>query len=131
MALSRGSLRTLRALGETMFPALDGEPSGGEIVPEAADRFVSTLDPAAQRQLGVVLGLFELSAVARYGRPFSRLDPDARVRWLEGWMTSRLPVRRIVYRSLKGLCAIVYYQDARTWPLFGYDGPLVAGGRTR
>ena len=131
MVLSRGNLEVLRALGDTMLPSIANEPAGGEIVPEAADRFVATLDPVARRQLAIALSLFDLSAVARYGRPFSRLDPRARTQWLESWMRSRLALRRVVYRSLKGLCALVYYQDDRTWPLLGYDGPLVAKGRTR
>ena len=37
----------------------------------------------------------------------------------------RPPHCRIVYRTLRGLCAGAYYNDDRVWPMLGYDGPLV------
>ncbi len=132
-----GALRrdTLRALGDTLFPAIqDGDPPGGTVVPDAVTGFMASGDPEKARALGAVLTLFELGSVPRYGRRFSRLPAEARHAYVDGWMRSRLAPRRIVFRSLKQLCALVYYQDARTWSLIHYKGPLVdarPGGRPR
>ena len=130
MPLSTAHRRALRALGDTMLPSTGpGDPGGGDVVPGAVDELLAAMTPEDLRRVGTLLTLFEYSAVARYGRPFSRLGDDQRRRYLEGWMTSRITLRRVVYRALRGLCMNTYYQDPKVWPAMHYDGPLVGAGR--
>ena len=126
MPLSNANRSTLRALGETLFPSTGpADPSGAHIVPDGVASLVAGMDPAVAKKLGLVLSAFELAAIVRFGRRFSRLPDEKRARYVDGWMRSRLAPRRIVYRTIRGLCAAAYYNDDRVWPMLGYDGPLV------
>jgi hypothetical protein len=126
MPLSDANRSTLRALGETLFPSTGpADPSGADIVPDGVASLVAGMDPSVVKKLGLVLSAFELAAIARFGRRFSRLPEEKRTRYVDGWMRSRLAPRRIVYRTIRGLCAAAYYNDDRVWPMLGYDGPLV------
>jgi hypothetical protein len=126
MPLSDANRTTLRALGETLFPSTGPtDPSGADIVPDGVDALVAGMQPPVVKKLGLVLSAFELAAIARFGRRFSRLPDEKRTRYVDGWMRSRLAPRRIVYRAIRELCASAYYNDERVWPMLGYDGPLV------
>jgi hypothetical protein len=132
MPLTNAHRRTLRALGDTLFPSTGADdPAGGEIVPDGVGALLAAMDAGVAKKLGLVLSAFEMAALFRYGRPFSKLSDEMRIRYVDGWMRSRLPPRRIVYRSLRTLCANAYYSDERVWPLLGYDGPLVGRKKAR
>jgi hypothetical protein len=125
--LSPSNHRTIRALADTLLPSIaDGDPRGGDVVPDALADFLGHMDPKKRRTLGMVITIFDLAAIPLHGRRFVALSPEARARYVEGWMRSSLAPRRAIYRSLKVLCGFLYYQDARSWGLIGYDGPLVA-----
>ncbi len=126
MPLTDAHRRTLRALGDTLFPSTGADdPAGGDIVPGGVDSLLAAMEPEVVKKLGLVVSAFELAAVVRYGKPFSKLSDAQRERYVDGWMRSRLAPRRVVYRTLRVLCANAYYNDERVWPLLGYDGPLV------
>jgi hypothetical protein len=129
MPLSASHRRALRALGDTLLPSTGpGDPAGGDVIPAAVDDLLAAMTPADLRRVGALLTAFDYSAVARYGRRFSALAEGRRRRYLEGWMTSRVAVRRIVYRALRSLCMNAYYQDPTAWPAMHYEGPLVSRG---
>jgi hypothetical protein len=118
------------ALGDTLFPSTGpDDPSGGDVLPDALEEFVPHLATERQKGLGVALTIIETAALFRYGRRFSRLPPEKRARYLDGWMRSRIKLRKIIYRGLRNTCATLYYQDPRTWPMLGYDGPPKNGAR--
>jgi hypothetical protein len=126
MPLTDAHRRTLRALGDTLFPSTGpDDPAGGDIVPGGVDALLAGMDADTVKKLGAVVSAFEVAALFRYGRTFSKLSDDKRFRYVDGWMRSRLAPRRIIYRALRVLCANAYYNDERVWPLLGYDGPLV------
>ena len=89
------------------------------------DPTVSGWDTDAQAQLRTMLRVFEHGTYLfdLQGKRFTRLGSAQQDRYLDGWMNSTLGARRIVFRALKALVATGYYQDARTWPRLGYDGP--------
>jgi hypothetical protein len=35
----------------------------------------------------------------------------------------------VVFRTLRQVLGLVYYQDPRSWPALGYEGPTVARAR--
>ncbi len=126
MALTRRQRQVIEALGDTMFPSLGpGDPSGGAILPEAMDGFIDGLAPEQRKGLGMALGLFDAGAVLTRARRFHKLSPKAREAYLRRWQTSRLALRKIIYRALRDTLGMVYYQDERTWPTIGYVGPAV------
>jgi len=113
------------ALADTLFPAEPDAPSGATIVPDALDDILAGMDPADVKQLQVALRLFELGAIPRHGRRFSKLAGPKRDRYVRSWMRSRLGLQRTIFRALRNLCANLYYADPRTWELLDYDGPQV------
>jgi hypothetical protein len=126
MMLSAAHQRCLRALGDTLLPSIGSDdPRGGDLVPDGVEEILASMAPERVRRVGALLLLFEFAAVARFGRPFSWLDDDRRRRYVAGWMTSRIPQRRIIYRALRSLCMNAYYQNPRAWAAIGYSGPLV------
>jgi hypothetical protein len=130
MLLSHSHRHVLRALGDTLLPSTgEDDPGGGDLVPDGVEEILSTMTAADVRRAGVLLTMFDLAAMPRFGRRFSGLDPARRERYLAGWMTSRIALRRIVYRTLRGLCMNAYYQSPRAWPALKYDGPLVSRDR--
>ncbi len=118
------------AFADTLFPPGSDAPAGSVVVPDALEDLLASMDEGAVKQLGMALVLFEIGAVPLHGRRFSVVSAEGRERYLRGSMRSRLPLRRAIFRALRGLCANLYYADARTWPLIGYDGPpVVDAGR--
>lgn len=113
------------AFADTLFPSDPDAPSGSAVVPDALEDLVASMEQTAVKQLGMALVLFEIGAVPLYGRRFSKLAAEQRERYVRGSMRSRFPVRRAIFRALRGLCANLYYADPRSWPLIGYDGPPV------
>ena len=122
MTISR---TVVAAVADTMFPAGPGAPAGSTIVPDALEDLAASLPEDDVKELAIGLRLVELGALPLHGRRFSKLDPEIRERYLAGWMRSRLPLRRTVYRGLRVLFGNLYYADERTWELIGYDGPQV------
>lgn len=128
MGISPRQREIVAALGDTFFPSIaEGDPAGSEILPDRFDTFFGTLTSEQQKGLGTALALVQLAAVPLRGKRFTRLAPESREKYLIGWRTSRLAVRKMVYRALRDTLAMLYYQDDRTWTSIGYAGPQVAG----
>lgn len=117
--------RIVAALADTLFPEEPDAPSGASIVPDALDDLLAGMEPADVKQLQLALRLFELGAIPRYGRRFSKLAAPKRDRYVRSWMCSRLALQRTIFRALRNLCANLYYADPRTWELLQYEGPQV------
>ncbi len=94
-------------------------------MPDALEELLASMTPADTKRVGALLVLFDLAALPGNGRRFSNLSEDRRASYVESWMRSRIPLRRVIYRALRGLCLNTYYQDARAWPSMKYSGPLV------
>jgi hypothetical protein len=106
-------------------PAKVGPDASQVDVAANIDRLVSTWDAEAQRQLRTMLRLFEhgtyLFDLQR--KRFTRLSGEQQDLYLRGWMNSTLGIRRAVFRAIKALVALGFYQDPRVWRRLGYDGP--------
>jgi hypothetical protein len=90
------------------------------------------LDPGVVGQLSLALRLFEYGPILfdfTFAR-FSQMTPEQRDASLECWMRSRLAIRRMAFLALRNLAMLGYWSQPETWPLIGYQGPLLpARGR--
>jgi len=89
------------------------------------DAVVSAWTADSQAQLRTMLRVFEhgtyLFDLQRHR--FTRLSVEQQDQYLAGWMTSTLGARRVVFRVLKALVCVGFYQDRRSWQRLGYPGP--------
>jgi hypothetical protein len=118
--LSRAELATLAAAAEALLPKGGPVPvSGGEAgVAGYVDRLVAASQP---RQRWLMRALFVLIEHATLVFPapggisglrrFSSLRLEQQMAAMEGWRSSRLFPRRLVFTALRGLCTIGYLAD--------------------
>ena len=117
----------MNAVAERLLGVIGRIGSGVGHIDVAArvDAAVAQWETDAQRQLRTMLRIFEhgtyLFDLQR--KRFTRLDAVQQDQYLAGWMNSTLGARRIVFRALKSLAAIGFYEDPRTWARLRYDGP--------
>lgn len=117
--LARHEAALIEAASETVYPAGGAvSPSGREAgVVEWVDRYLRELPAAPRRLMRLLFLLVEhatlvLPAPGRGGRRrFSALDPAQREAVLEGWRTSRLFPRRLVFTSLRAILTMGYFAD--------------------
>jgi hypothetical protein len=98
---------------------------------ETIDRSLRGLDPALSGALPIALRLFEWGPFL-FDFTFSRftsMSDAGKDASLECWMTSRLALRRQAFMALRNLAFLGYWSQDETWPLIGYKGPLLDGGR--
>jgi len=120
----------LRAVVERMVET--GDPAapalGDTRALEVIDAACAALPPEVTGPLPLALWLFEwwpFLCELRFRR-FSALDAEARDASLRGWMTSRFAVRRTAFLALRNLSLLGWWSQEETWPLIGYQGPLLA-----
>jgi len=118
----------LVAVADRICPGGGGRPAASAVgVAAKVDHQLSTMHPADAAELGQGLLLIENALVGFLldGRtaPFTRLGPDAQDAVLEDFRTSRIAIRRSVYKALRGLVAASYWGDPRLYGAVGYPGP--------
>jgi len=121
--LSPTAQAVLRVVAATLVE--DGAPELGDRVA----RKVAALPRAADRaELDLLLRFFESRLVnlvlSGIPRPFTRMSPGQRERYLAAWATSRLPPRRKAFQALKRLVTVTHYTTAGVARALGYPGPL-------
>ena len=114
-----------REAGKPEVPGAN--PQGGVDVAQAADFLLAFADDDARGGIGLALSTLE-SGVAgalffERTAPFTQLSPEDQDRVLHAFSTSKVALRRTVYRALTGFIGSLYYADPRTWPSVGYPGP--------
>ena len=138
LALSPREFSILAAIADRISPGGEGLPTASEAgVAEKLDELLYKLDPTVTVELSQLLRLIEnaLVGLAFDGRVrvFTALSPEEQDRVLEGWRTSRFPLRRAGFKALCGLCNAVYWATPSTYAHTGYPGPpdfasVVLGG---
>jgi len=108
-----------------------GEPSAPRVRQTRAiatiDALCASLDPGATAPLPSLLRLVEWGPLLfehRLAR-FTHLDTAAQDVALDGWMRSKLGLRRMGFYALRNLALLGYWSQDETWPLIGYKGPLL------
>ncbi len=99
------------AIAQTIFPPggaipMDAREAG---VVEWVDRFLASVPRQERVLIRLMFALFELAPLASpRPRPFTRMDPDRRRRWLAGWEQSRLMPRRTAFGALRSVILMAY-----------------------
>ncbi|MGH0033806.1 MAG: hypothetical protein ACQGVK_02120 [Myxococcota bacterium] len=91
------------------------------------DRTCAGLPADVTELLPTALWLFEwwpFLLELRFQR-FSRLAPEEQDASLRGWMNSRFGFRRLAFFALRNLSLLGWWAQEETWPLIGYQGPLL------
>lgn len=119
--LARHEAALVEAAAEVVYPpGGDVAPSGVEagLVPYT-DRYLGAIPTVPRRLVRLLLLLVEqaplvFAAPGRGGRRrFSALSPQQRMAALEGWRTSRLFPRRLVFTSLRAILTMGYFGHPR------------------
>jgi hypothetical protein len=94
---------------------------------DTIDGLCRALDPTLTAPLPALVRLVEWGPLVFDGRlaRFGSLDAEARDAHLRGWMRSRLALRRAGFLALRNLALLGYWSQDETWPLIGYQGPLL------
>jgi hypothetical protein len=127
-ALDARTWSVLASVAQAMCPGGDGLPSADELdIASGLDLTLSTLHPADQAELkqGLLLLDNALPGLLLDGRPqpFSRADVGVRAATLLGWRTSRIGLRRQVFKAVRGLVMAAYWGHPRLYAAAGYPGP--------
>jgi hypothetical protein len=117
--LSRRERAFVDAASEAMFPAGGEIPTSGQEarVTDYVERYVERVPPRIRLLMRLLFLLVEqatlfFSAPGPGGRRrFSSLPVEQRMAALEGWRTSRLFPRRIVFTSLRAILCMGYLAD--------------------
>lgn len=93
------------------------------------DRFLHLAHPEVQRDLRALLAAFDGVGPLAVGLPgrFVNLPEDEQTRVLVRWERGPHPMR-MGFTALKQLSFMAHYGRDATWPLLGYDGPIVPRG---
>ncbi len=90
-----------------------------------ADRYLMALPPALLREVRGLLLFLEHGTWLTFHWPrFTRLTPAAAAAHLQR-LHARGGTQRLIANGIRDLCMSAWYQDPRTWPALGYEGPLV------
>ncbi len=127
-ALDGRSFAIVAAIADGLCPGGPDLPDAWTLqVPERVDAAVATWHPATRDELVLALRLWEnaLTSLVLHGRPrpFSTAEAAVRDRIIDGWRTSRFPLRRTAYKAVASLIAASYWSHPATFAHLGYPGP--------
>lgn len=132
LVLSRKEALVVAAAAEAVIPDRPGPlptdgPTGREVA-EAVDRYLVGMPKPMQLEIH---GMFELleqgTALDLQLARLTKADPARRLRFLLR-LESFGGLIAQASRGIRDLCLLGWYQDPRTWPELGYNGPLVPEG---
>ena len=117
------SLRQRRILAPIVRVVCPGGVTRYSLVDHVVDHMELSLRalPAALRA-GLELGLvaYDVGAVARFGRPSTRLSPAQAGRWFAFWWKSPLMPQRELVKAIKILALMAYYEMPPVKAELGY-----------
>jgi len=119
----------IHAAAEALLPpATDGKRYLE--VPANVDRYLVHLPGSLQREVHAALVAVEHGTTPLSGRwsRMSALPVEERAAWLSE-LAAAGGLRRQLYRGIRDLCMVGFYQQPETWTALGYGGPSVSGPR--
>ena len=114
LALDEQTWSILAAMAERIVPPQEGFPRASAVgVAQKVDTLLSAMHPADVRELrqGLLLVENALAGLLLDGRwsSFTGSSPEVQDRALESLRTSRISVRRSLYRAIYGLVSAAYW----------------------
>lgn len=124
---------TVAAASDATFPEGGAIPPSGEQagVPRHVDRFVAAQQPSTRLLMRLLFLLVEHATLVFPApgpggrRRFSSLSREQRVEVLEGWRSSPLFPRRLVFTSLRAILTMGYLADPEVTSLLGLTPPRI------
>jgi hypothetical protein len=127
-----------RRILDAVLATLVADDGASGARPATADEFLATLRSSgtgAAHALVPALFAIEFGTPAWLGtlRPFTRLTPDERTRYLEGFLASRCYARERLLAPIRQLAVMLRYADRAEEASIGYEPPVVvrAGGQPK
>ncbi len=114
----------LLAVTRALLPPAADEGAFAQ-VPINVDHYVRHFTPELRRELHLALASIEHGTTVLTLRPsrMSALSPPSAVAYLEK-LRNRGGLQRQLYRAVRDLCMLGYYQQTSTWLAIQYDGPM-------
>src|SRR5262245_4925024 len=110
-----------RAAAESL---LIGVPVEAKTVATRIDRELAVAGDPMRKDFKTVLGLIEhLTSLGGHFHRFTKLEPAARLSYLNGWGRSRFALRRASFSALKGFIYYFAYIDPATRSMTRFAGP--------
>ena len=127
-AFDETTFSILAAVADRISPAGDGFPSAWDLkVPEKIDGLFSKVHPGDVKDYANGLMLIENSIAGllfdgRFGN-FTSSSPEVQDQSIESFRTSKLEVRRTIFKALYGTCTAAYWSSPILNQSMGYPGP--------
>ena len=110
-----------RSIAGSVVPALQTlDESGWQRVGEVVERALATRPAGVRRQLALLLRMLNVFALARTGRPLSKLPEPQRTRFLSSVEHSRMVLLRRGFWGLRTLILMGYYTQPGAKAEIGY-----------
>ena len=120
-ALTEKEYAITRAAAEALLVGVPVEP---KVVATRIDRELAIAGLPMRKDFKTVLGLLEhLTPLGGHVHRFTKLEPAARLSYLNGWGQSRFALRRAAFSALKGFVYYFAYIDPATRALTRFPGP--------
>ncbi len=125
--LADWEVEVLAAAGRALLPPAPLE-GFADTLGDRVGRYLTTMPSALRLEVHALLLAVEQGTVVGLSPfRFTRLEADQARRFLEG-LEARGGYPRLIYRSLRDLVYLAYYQQDAAWPALDYAGPLVPPG---
>lgn len=111
------------------------------IIPQASERYemdlAQKIDSTLARvpkeigqEFKLLLLVFEYGAplLGFVFKPFTRMSPEEKDRYLTGWERSRLAFKRMGFQAIKRTALAAFYGSNLSWSTIGYRGPWLERG---
>jgi hypothetical protein len=123
--LTKREVRLITAIGDTVFPKIEGMPSVSEAkIVEYFDDLLVHLPFKEKLLIRSLLTLIELQMLAFNGfspKLFTQASQEERERNLAGWESSSIFQRRIVFMAVRTLLLWAYVDSREFEQSVGYD----------
>jgi hypothetical protein len=122
VSLSAKEYAVAKAAAEAL---LVGVPVSAAAIAQGIDAELAAVGDPIESDLRNVLRLLEhLTILGFHRRTFTELRPEERLRYLNGWATSRLDLRRGAFQAVRSFVQYFAYIQPETRALTGFEGPL-------
>lgn len=128
--LSAREAAILTAVAGAILPPAPSGPPLAEVA-RRVDDYLTSMPPHLRRDIhGLLLAVEHGTTPLLFSlRRLTRLQAAEREAFLAE-LAQRDGIQFLLYRGVRDLCMMGYYQHPETWPALSYSGPMLPAGRT-